>query len=469
VQEPASAAASTARLEPADWLSYEDVIGLPTPDQRRMLPDFLVVSPPRTATTWLDANLRGHWNIVIPPEKEVRYFDRAWRDRSLEWYCRRFARGPDQLAADISPSYALLPDLAIKHIRALKPDLKIVVLLRDLQTRAWSHLKHARFHGEANFAGRAGSVETVGLDDAIRNLVDDYSLSTSDYEGTLRRWLKWFPKEQFHVAFFEEAVAAPDQYFAALIAFLGIDSGSRRAFFVLPKMNQSEDSQPPPDVAPWLDKVYAERRKRVEQYLMQTFALTPPWPRLPPEPGNAGPTLLPDRVDGRAVELDKGMFWYVEDGGPLPDGPTSSTARPAQFMADLLRMSNPEHFAADAKLRQSGVSLEDLRLIHELDRMAEIEANRAFHGKDGGTVEFVAILEANTQRILSLEATLAERSQRLESLENTLEERSNRLLTLERLVEQRSRAVMPLSGSWRAFRRRMKLTAAGWRSALARR
>jgi len=405
-----------------------------------MLPDFLVVSPPKSGTSWLAANLSRHPHILVPLEKEVRYFDKQWRHFSLEWCCQRFVRGPEQLAADVSPTYALLPDLAIKHIRSLKPDLKFVVLLRDLPARAWSHLKHMRVHGEANFEGRAGSVESAQHNDLIWNLVDDYSLSASDYEGMLRRWLRWFPKEQFHVAFFEDAVAAPERYFAQLFAFLGVERELCREF-VLGEVNEGPDSPPTADNVWWMEKIYVERYRRLERYLKETFALTPPWPEHRTDVHNDGPKPLPGRVAGRTVALDKGLFWHAEEGQKLaPSGgrTRSPAALPAQFVGDLLRSSEPAYFAAEAKLRQHGLSLEDLRLIHQLDRIAEIEARRMHDERNKSIALLETRLEDGRQRLMSLEAALAERTQRLVSLEAALAERTQRLVSLEAAFVERT-------------------------------
>ena len=397
----------------------------------------------------------------------MRYFDKQWRYRSLKWYCQRFARGPEQLAADVSPTYALLPDPAIKHIRSLKPDLKFVVLLRDLPARAWSHLRHMREHGEANFEGRTGSVESARHNDLIWNLVDDYSLSASDYEGMLRRWLKWFPKEQLHVAFFEDAVAAPERYFAQLFAFFGVERELCREF-VLERVNEGRQSSPTADVVWWMEKIYVERRRRLERYLKETFALTPSWPEQPADVHNNGPKLLPGRVANRTIALDKGLFWRAKEEQKLTTsgGRTKSPATlSAQFLGDLLRSSDPAYFTAEAKLRQHGFSLEDLRLIHELDRIAEIEARRmpdernksialpetrledekqrimsleaALADRTQRLASLEAALAGQTQRVASLEAALSERTQRLASLESTVEERSNRLSSLESISAKR--------------------------------
>jgi hypothetical protein len=122
------------------WVHYSRSVGTSTRKSGVLLPDFLVVSPAKTGTSWLFQHLRHHSQILIPPQKEVRYFDANWRTHDIDWYCAHFSRQRGQLAGDVSPTYALLPAFAIKHISILKPDLKIVLLLREPLARAWSHL-----------------------------------------------------------------------------------------------------------------------------------------------------------------------------------------------------------------------------------------------------------------------------------------------------------------------------------------
>jgi hypothetical protein len=441
-----------AWLDPTDWLTYRSAIRLPTTAQRRSLPDFLVVSPPKTATSWLAANLNRHPRILVPPEKEIRYFDMRWRHHSIDWYCGRFTRESGQLAGDISPTYALLPSFAIEHVHSIMPDLKIILLLRDLPSQAWSHLKHTRVHGEANFAGRAGRVDDVEFDDLVSNLVHDYTFSANDYEGIIRRWLKWFPKEQFHIAFFEEAVTTPKRYFARLFAFLGVDADTCLELEQMP-VNRGDPSPAPAALAEWMERNYTERRRSLARYLKQTFNLTPPWPNVPIKIASTGPTPSPNLATHRAVEFDRGLFWDVEDkqkptwGGPL--------VRSAQFLGDLLRTRDPASFSAEYKLRDHGTSLEDLRLVYELDRLAELSTEQTLDDWSRRIVSVEATFAERDRRLRAVEATLAERDRRLRAVEATLAERDRRLRAVEATLarrDQRLRAIDATNRLWLLLR-----------------
>ena len=98
---------------------------------RRQRPDFLVISPPKTGSTWLADNLRCHPQVFVPDIKEVRYFSRYFKWLDLNWYLDRFAPAAGRLKGEASPSYAILPMEKIRLLRGLMPDLKLVFLMRE--------------------------------------------------------------------------------------------------------------------------------------------------------------------------------------------------------------------------------------------------------------------------------------------------------------------------------------------------
>lgn len=323
-------------------MTYARRIGFAT--EQRCLPDFLVVAPPKTGTTWLADRLRTHPDLFIPAEKELRYFDHLWRSRDIGWYGSLFTRPAGRLAGDVTPSYALLPGGAIAHLRALRPDLKIVMLMRDPLARAWSHLKHTFLHLEANFAAGADRAAALACDDVaalptaalLRNLVDDYTLSCGAYDDILRRWGARFRAEQIHITFLEDIAAAPDAEMARLTDFLGV----RRLQHV---SGEPENAGMPGGVIealhPVLRALFAARQARITRFLRRTWDRRPPWPRLP-----AGDPYALDAALGAPITLVDGRFrapgrrpvWFLGDLALPPGGRMSRADRRLVRVLDAL-------------------------------------------------------------------------------------------------------------------------------------
>lgn len=104
-------------------------------------PTFVGIGPPKCGTTWLDAALRRHPEILLPRSvKEVFYFSR-YHDRGSEWYRGLFSDAEHFVAAgEISTNY-ILQRSSLDRIAAFDPGIKIVVMLRDPADRLISHYR----------------------------------------------------------------------------------------------------------------------------------------------------------------------------------------------------------------------------------------------------------------------------------------------------------------------------------------
>jgi hypothetical protein len=201
--------------EQLEWLA---------PDVLRSLPDFLIISPPKTGSTWLSDNLRCHPGIFVPPRKELRYFGSLSRSIDLHWYARQFRSAGERRRGEASPSYALLPVRMIRRLRTLLPDLKLIFLMRDPVPRAWSHARHNYRYHEANFRNCSAALEEI-RDAAWReNFRHPWPLHSGDYLGQLQRWLAVFPRDQIFVDLYEQIAADPLSLLGRICRFLGVQS-----------------------------------------------------------------------------------------------------------------------------------------------------------------------------------------------------------------------------------------------------
>jgi hypothetical protein len=240
-------------------------------------PDFLIISPPKTGSTWLAANLRSHPDTFIPKIKEVKYFGRYFRWMDFNWYLEQFAPGAGRVKGEASPSYAILPVERIRLIRSLMPGVKLLFLMRDPVSRAWSHAKHNYRYREANFSTGAGPLEGVSDAKWYANFAHEWTATSGDYLGQLRRWLSVFPREQMFIGFYESIAARPEALLREVFAFLGVSSDVELSAFpvrerVLPGL--SADLSAP--LTRLLQGLLGPRTRELASFLRESLGLEPP-------------------------------------------------------------------------------------------------------------------------------------------------------------------------------------------------
>jgi hypothetical protein len=259
------------------WLSQ---CGVTT---RRLLdcrPDFLIISPPKTGSTWLADNLRQHPQLFVPAIKEVKYFSSFFKALGLGWYLDHFASAQGRVKGEASPSYALLPKGRIRLIRRLMPRVKLVFLMRDPVARAWSHARHSYRFREGGFASVAAGLGDVPDEAWLESLSSDWSLASGDYLGQLRRWSAVFPREQIYLGFTEWLEERPEALLREVFAFLGVDTGVDLSCFpVRQRVLAGLPGELPPAVGQALRRLLHRRTSELESFLRDEFGLALPWPR----------------------------------------------------------------------------------------------------------------------------------------------------------------------------------------------
>ena len=219
-------------------------------------PDFLIIGPQRTGTTWLHAILRGHPEVSLAEPKELFFFSRL-KDRTsprfesaqLDWYLSHFrdpaarwiarqARSLVRLGRPYRPrmrgeataSYAAMDRDLIEEIAALRPGLKVLMMVRHPVDRAWSHAKKdlARNRGRRS--------EEVGEEEWKCFFRDPYQLRCARYEENLANWSACFPAANIFVGTFEQVEQQPVELLRRVTRFLGV---SEEARFVDPHLLRS--------------------------------------------------------------------------------------------------------------------------------------------------------------------------------------------------------------------------------------
>jgi hypothetical protein len=205
-----------------------------TTARARPLPDFLIIGAQKAGTTALYAYLRQHPGITGPSWKEVSYFDRHY-ERGEAWYRGNFpnlARTRGKVVGEASPSYVFHP-LGPERVRALVPEARLVVLVRNPVDRALSHHNHEVALGreplpfeealDAEEERLRGEEERLIADPAYfsREWWSHTYKARGRYAEQLERWLAVFPREQLLIVPSEDLGAEPVETYARVVAFLG--------------------------------------------------------------------------------------------------------------------------------------------------------------------------------------------------------------------------------------------------------
>jgi hypothetical protein len=133
---------------PFDRVKYSLTGGLRLATQRvRHLPTTVIVGAQKAGTTQLYAYMVKHPRCYGAAEKEVDYFSKH-PQRSVAWYRSRFPWRRRVLrrqghVIEASPSYLPTPS-ALRKMQTVLPNARIIVLLRDPVSRAFSHYQHKK-------------------------------------------------------------------------------------------------------------------------------------------------------------------------------------------------------------------------------------------------------------------------------------------------------------------------------------
>jgi hypothetical protein len=210
----------------------------------RVLPQFVVIGAQKGGTSSLYNYLTAHPAVVRAATKEIHYFDLNYH-LGENWYRghfptrRRIARighrlGVHALTGEASPYYLFHPRVP-GRVKALLPDARFIVVLRDPIERAVSHHNHEVIDGyetldlvaaiDAEPRRLAGEVKRLATSDrhnaSFSHQHQSY-LSRGQYAEQLERWFALFPRERFLIIESRELFDNPAAVTARAFEFLGL-------------------------------------------------------------------------------------------------------------------------------------------------------------------------------------------------------------------------------------------------------
>jgi sulfotransferase family protein len=188
--------------------------------------DFVLAGAQKSGTTALHYLLSRHPDIKMGDQQEIHFFDNDALFASEPDYEQLHKHypllGASMIAGDCTPSY-LYHEPAAERIWKYKPQIKLLIILRNPVERAFAHWNMQRFRGR----------EPLDFFDAVREEqtriagappVDARRFAYVDrgfYGRQLTRLFKFFRREQVKVVKFENFRDNQRETLAAIFSFLG--------------------------------------------------------------------------------------------------------------------------------------------------------------------------------------------------------------------------------------------------------
>lgn len=204
----------------------------------RALPDFYIIGAQKGGTTSLYRYLEQHPQICGAFQKEPQYFGYYYAQRPQFWYRAHFPyretlAAEGQFTGEASTHYLMFPNSATR-IKAVTPEAKIIVLLRDPTERlfsAWRH-NYRKGHDKRDFEVAIRSEMEKPVEAHIaemrdpRNETRHYAnhsyLAHSLYAAQLKHWLSCFDEKRFLVMKSEVFFGDIASSYQKVTRFLGV-------------------------------------------------------------------------------------------------------------------------------------------------------------------------------------------------------------------------------------------------------
>jgi len=189
-------------------------------------PDFVIAGAAKCGTSALFHYLRQHPDVFMPELKEPGFFstDMPGGIAALDEYLALFARAPRHALTGEGSTRYVYSHVAIEHLIAHNPRVKVIVMLRNPVDAARSQHGYAyryRHEAEADFE-RAWRMQELRGRSAASHPVDYDYRATYLYAAQVRRVIRHVPAEQRLFLIYEEFFADPATHYARVLEFLGL-------------------------------------------------------------------------------------------------------------------------------------------------------------------------------------------------------------------------------------------------------
>jgi hypothetical protein len=178
-----------------------------------------------------------------------------------EWYASLFEEGGDRVRGEITPSYSLLNQDDIQHIKDIMPGVKILFLIRNPVDRAWSALRFGSWR-------RHGGQPPGSLNHLKRAVEKEGRVLRGDYVRVITSWRACFPQEQVFIGFFDDILLNPQLFLFTVFEFLQVDASEEYLHQIASrKINPSPEKAMPPEFRLYLAKRYYSQVQALSEML----------------------------------------------------------------------------------------------------------------------------------------------------------------------------------------------------------
>lgn len=209
-------------------------------------PNYFILGAPKCGTTALAQYLSYHPDVFLSSPKEPHFFDAQYA-QGIPYYIQHYYKHwhTEPAAGEATPSYFAVPYVA-ERIKSATPDAKLIIILRDPVTRAFSSwwMLHARGMEPLNFTDAialeaqqlqeihpldSATAETDWIEHVRRiRAGKPIEIRTYLYHGHydihLKRYRDIFPENQIKVVFSHQLHQNPAQVVRELWHFIGVDN-----------------------------------------------------------------------------------------------------------------------------------------------------------------------------------------------------------------------------------------------------
>jgi hypothetical protein len=230
---------------------------------RLTLPDFLGLGAQKAGSTWLWANLRCHPSVFLSAKKELHYFNQHFY-KSLSSYAAHFCDGEARVKGEITPAYGILPPRTIRFLRQIMPNVKLLLVLRNPIDRAWSRAKmYLREPGQSRIEFTKYTNHEIH-----RALAHSSSRARGDYLTIIDNWLRFFPRQQLYIGYYDDLAQDPKEFLEGIFDFLGVPSNVDWNLFPFARNPNPTPPIPiPHEYRQLLTKLYADQIEALYQRL----------------------------------------------------------------------------------------------------------------------------------------------------------------------------------------------------------